>query len=144
MNKRSVEQICQFMIEKRFENIKPNYSYSIEELSNLLNINYDSFKELFDKYYYKPKPPKSAYLIFFKENRNIIIKNNLEETKDMTTQEKNDYVTSKIDELWSQLNMNDKQEYFDKADNLKKIYKNRLKIWNEYKLSKREIIYNIS
>jgi hypothetical protein len=144
MNKRSVEQICQFMIEKRFENFKPNHNYSTKELSDILNIDIKNFKEQFDTYYYKPKLPNNSYLLFSKDIRKQITIDNSEQIKDMTLSEKNDYITLKIDELWSNLDKSDKQNYFDKADNLKKNYKNKLKIWNEYKLSQREIIYNIS
>ena len=132
------------MIEKRFENFKPNQNYSTKELSDILNIDIKNFKEQFDTYYYKPKLPNNSYLLFSKDIRKQITIDNSEQIKDMTLSEKNDYITLKIDELWSKLDKSDKQNYFDTADNLKKIYKNKLKIWNEYKLSQREIIYNIS
>ena len=102
MSRRSLRTSMSIFNSKRFENFKPDKKYSLDEISCIFNLDLKEFKIMFDKYYLKPKKPDSA-LLFVKDKQKDVRFKYKDEIIEMDSNQKNDFITLKIDNLWNDL-----------------------------------------
>ena len=136
MTKRNTKNICDFLASKKVDKLKLNHTYNVDEIIKALKFTTTEIYNEFRNYYVKPKEPTKPFVLFY----NNFIENLSEQDKTLEP----DKLSTKIDNIWKNMTIEEKEVYQNKYDIEMNYYNEKKRIYNEFDVSNRKIILKIT